>query len=202
MERSTLSRHFPTFVAGSFRLHRLIRAMCRVGLRLCPGVTMVLVLAMCCELVWILAVPDPTARVMVPAAIVMQTQVGFSQKKKRRRHGRGATVSAWRRRRVGSGRCAAARLWVGESATSTRRTSRQSCSDSSSRKSRSNRSMSSVVSSQTRGFPESGFSSSRAPCAFANQNVATFGASTRSILDPTGPMMIVAIVEPGTTCRE
>ena len=75
MERSALSRHFPTFVAGCCRLNRLVRALCRVGLRLCPRVTMVLVLVGCCELIWILAVPEPTAGYMVPAMVVQQTQI-------------------------------------------------------------------------------------------------------------------------------
>jgi hypothetical protein len=73
MALSTLPRHIPTFAAGYCRLLRLIRAMCRVGAWLSPRAAMVLVLVMSCELVWIMAVPEPTARFMVSASIALHT---------------------------------------------------------------------------------------------------------------------------------
>jgi hypothetical protein len=70
-------RHFPTFAAGYCGLLRSIRVMCRVGVWLTPRVAMALVLVMSCELVWILAIPESTAGLKVPALVRGQTLLGF-----------------------------------------------------------------------------------------------------------------------------
>src|SRR5262245_8597874 len=72
-----LLRHFPAFAAWYCRSLRLIRAMRRIGVWHTPRVAMALVLVMSCELVWIVAIFEPTARFMVPAVIGQRTLVGF-----------------------------------------------------------------------------------------------------------------------------
>jgi hypothetical protein len=55
----------------------LIRAMRRTGVWLTPRVAVAAVLAMCGWLVWIIIMPAPTDRIVVPAAISKSAEVGF-----------------------------------------------------------------------------------------------------------------------------
>jgi hypothetical protein len=77
MASPTLPQFFPTFAAGYNRLLLLIRATRRIGVWLTPRVAMAAVLAMCGWLVWIIIMPGPTDRIVVPAAMSSSTQVGF-----------------------------------------------------------------------------------------------------------------------------
>jgi hypothetical protein len=59
---------------------RLYGAMSRGGAWLVPRITMALLLVMCCEMVWILALREPTGRFIVSAANTGQTLVRFFYK--------------------------------------------------------------------------------------------------------------------------
>jgi hypothetical protein len=80
MGSSSLLGHFPTFVAGSRGLLRLVRVTRRAGVWLSPRLAMALVLLLSFELAWIMAVPEPTGRFMVPAVLGVRTLVGFSHR--------------------------------------------------------------------------------------------------------------------------
>lgn len=77
MGPSSILHHFPTFVACYRRLLLLTRAMLRAGAWLTPRLAMALALVMSLKLVWVGVMPGPTDRVMVPAVITSQTDVGY-----------------------------------------------------------------------------------------------------------------------------
>jgi hypothetical protein len=80
MGPATTLQDFPTFVAWYRRLVRITRAMAQAGVWLSPRVATTLVLVMCCELVWVVAMPEPPPRFTVPAVVQLQTLVLYFPK--------------------------------------------------------------------------------------------------------------------------
>jgi hypothetical protein len=77
MSPSAIERHLPMFVSCYRRLLVFINVIWRVGIRHFPRVAMVIVLMMTCDLAWIVVRSEHSGRVLVPATITQQTQVGF-----------------------------------------------------------------------------------------------------------------------------